>query len=223
MSYSIPVSKRILDIFLIVVTLPITLPLFLVIAGYIKLRSPGPVFFKQQRVGYGAEMFDILKFRSMHVNADTKHHTRHVAHLAKNGRSMEKMDDVDPRIIPGCKLLRASGLDELPQLINVLKGEMSIVGPRPCLVEEYKLLKDLTRFTTLPGLTGLWQVRGKNKTTFERMVELDRIYTMNQSVLLDLYIMIQTPKVLIKQVFGKKRKPVPIVLLKEFDTEFVRR
>ena len=223
MSYKVvPISKRVMDITLIVLTLPISLPIFLLIAGYIKLRSPGPVFFKQERVGCDGNLFGILKFRTMHINADTTFHERHVAHMAQNGRAMEKMDDGDPRIIPGCKVLRASGLDELPQLINVLKGEMSLVGPRPCTVNEFELFTDWTRFSTLPGLTGLWQVNGKNKTTFQRMMALDRAYVINQSMLLDIMIMYKTPMVLFKQVFTKKRKPIPIVL-KEFDTEFVSR
>lgn len=211
--------KRILDLLLIFLSVPITLPLFLLISIYIKVKSPGPIFFKQKRVGINGTVFEIFKFRTMKINAKSDHHVDHINYLVDYGRVMEKLDNKDNRIIPGCKFLRSSGLDELPQLINVLRGEMSLVGPRPCTLDEFKLFKSLTRFTTLPGLTGLWQVNGKNETTFRRMIELDEEYTRKNSVGMDLSIMLMTPLVLIRQVLNIKiRKTIPIVL-KEFDME----
>jgi lipopolysaccharide/colanic/teichoic acid biosynthesis glycosyltransferase len=121
---------------------------------------------------------------------------------------MIKLDNKDPRIIPCGKFIRATGLDELPQLINVLRGEMSLVGPRPSLPYEHKefLPWHKKRCDTLPGLTGLWQVSGKNNTTFERMMELDIWYTRNKSAFLDLKIMLKTPYAIFKQVIEGRRR-----------------
>lgn len=217
----IPYNKRLLDIIIIVLSLPITLPIFLLIAGYIKLRSPGPIFFKQKRIGFGGVPFDIIKFRTMKAGADVSVHNNHIANLVKSYRKMKKMDDVDPRIIPGGKLIRASGLDELPQLINVLMGEMSLVGPRPCTIQEEEMFHDRTRFNTLPGLTGLWQVKGKNETTFEEMVELDSIYVNRRSLWVDINIIIETPFVLVNQIV--KSIDTPTSSVKEFDTKLINR
>lgn len=217
----IPYNKRLLDIIIIVLSLPITLPIFLLIAGYIKLRSPGPIFFKQKRIGFGGVPFDIIKFRTMKAGADVSVHNNHMANLVKSYRKMKKMDDVDPRIIPGGKLIRASGLDELPQLINVLMGEMSLVGPRPCTIQEEEMFHDRTRFNTLPGLTGLWQVKGKNETTFEEMVELDSIYVNRRSLWVDINIIIETPFVLVNQIV--KSIDTPTSSVKEFDTKLINR
>lgn len=201
-SKDVPFSKRLLDLTLIIISAPITVPIFLLIAGYIKLKSPGPILFKQARVGLEGKTFEILKFRTMFNGVGTNLHENYVKSASTAGRKMEKLDDVDPRIIPGCRVLRASGVDELPQLINVVKGEMSLVGPRPCTIAEKILFPNNKRFKVLPGLTGLWQVRGKNKTTFKRMVALDTLYAKNRSTLLDLSIIINTPKVIINQVTG---------------------
>ena len=112
------------------------------------------------------------------------------------------LDGADPRLIPGAKLLRSSGLDELPQLVNVLRGEMSLVGPRPCTVYEHTQFQEWQRerFETLPGLTGLWQVMGKNRLTFNEMIRLDVRYSREFSPVLDLWIMLRTPGVILGQL-----------------------
>jgi lipopolysaccharide/colanic/teichoic acid biosynthesis glycosyltransferase len=131
----------------------------------------------------------------MVVGADTATHERHVGTLIESNGPMTKLDARgDSRIIPVGRLLRAAGLDELPQLINVFRGEMSIVGPRPCLPAEYDqyLPWQRERFHTLPGLTGLWQVSGKNRMTFKEMIECDIRYVRTKSLWLDLKIMLKT-------------------------------
>ena len=161
----VPPWKRVLDISGVLIAFPVLLPMMLLIAIVIKVQSKGPVLFKQDRVGFLEKRFIIFKFRTMLADADTAIHETHVASLIETNEPMIKLDARrDARLFPFGRILRATGLDELPQLINVLRGEMSIVGPRPCLPNEYS--KHLTwqrdRFRTLPGLTGLWQVSGKN-------------------------------------------------------------
>jgi hypothetical protein len=153
----------------------------------------------------------------MFVDADTSLHQGHLHQLMNSNTPMMKMDSKgDPRIIPFGVLLRASGLDELPQLINVLRGEMSLVGPRPCLPYEYDkyLPWQKERFETVPGLTGLWQVSGKNKTTFVEMIQLDIKYTKNKNLWWDLKIILMTVPALIIQTlethWAKKTSPVPV-------------
>lgn len=199
----LPVWKRALDLFCILVSLPVTLPLGLAIAAYIKLVSPGPVLFRQERIGYRGQRFWCLKFRTMRVNADTSCHQQHLKSLLTSDAPMIKLDvKGDPRLIRGGAFLRATGLDELPQLINVLRGEMSLVGPRPCLPYEYEQYDDWARqrCEAVPGLTGLWQVSGKNHTTFRRMIELDIQYARTKSLWLDLRIMAKTFSALAAQV-----------------------
>jgi lipopolysaccharide/colanic/teichoic acid biosynthesis glycosyltransferase len=129
-----PLWKRVLDLSLLMLLAPGWLLVGLLVALVIKLGSPGPVFFRQQRVGYKGRQFLCFKFRTMKVNAETDSHRRHVQALIKSGVRMEKLDArKDPRLVPLGSLLRASGLDELPQLLNVLRGDMSLVGPRPCI------------------------------------------------------------------------------------------
>jgi lipopolysaccharide/colanic/teichoic acid biosynthesis glycosyltransferase len=172
-------------------------------AVIIKIGSAGPVLFCQERIGYLGRRFICLKFRTMVVGADTTVHHQHFSRLVGSNVPMVKMDSHgDPRLIPFGLLLRTSGLDELPQVINVLRGEMSWVGPRPCLPCEYDqyLLWQRERFNTLPGLTGLWQVSGKNKTTFNEMIRLDIRYARNKSLWLDLKIMLWTVPALISQI-----------------------
>jgi len=207
----IPGWKRALDISLILLAIPLLLPVALLIAALIRVVSSGPVLFKQERVGYRGSRFMCFKFRTMVVNADAAVHQGHLNHLMSSNIPMVKMDaQGDPRIIPFGPLLRSSGLDELPQLINVLRGEMSLVGPRPCLPFEYDryLPWQKERFDTVPGLTGLWQVSGKNRTTFVEMVRLDINYARNQAFWLDLKIILKTIPALIGQMrdFRKKQK-----------------
>lgn len=209
----IPGWKRALDIFLIVAAFPLLVPLALMIAVVIRAVSAGPALFKQERVGLRGGRFMCYKFRTMFVNADPTVHQGHLSHLMSANVPMVKMDaQGDPRVIPFGRLLRASGLDELPQLINVLRGEMSLVGPRPCLAYEYDryLSWQKERFDTVPGLTGLWQVSGKNRTTFVEMIQLDIAYARNLNFWLDLKIILKTIPALIVQMRDnrKGRKPL---------------
>jgi len=180
---------------------------FVVLALWIKLVSPGPVFFRQERIGYRGKRFMILKFRTMKVNVETRSHENHLEQLINANVPMTKLDSAgDPRIIPGGRILRATGLDELPQLFNVLRGEMSLVGPRPCTPHEFKNYQvwQKERVNVPPGLTGYWQVNGKNKTTFSEMIKLDIFYTKNLSLWLDLTIMLRTAPALLAQVIESR-------------------
>ena len=199
----LPRWKRALDVTAIIKALPVLLLVSVVIGVVIRAVSAGPILFKQERVGYRGRRFMCLKFRTMHCGVETETHQGHLQQLMTANVPMTKMDAAgDSRIIPLGRLLRASGLDELPQLVNVLKGEMSLVGPRPCLsYEAAKYLPwQLERFNAVPGLTGLWQVNGKNRTTFTRMIQLDIEYARTKSLLLDLKIIFKTIPALVMQM-----------------------
>jgi lipopolysaccharide/colanic/teichoic acid biosynthesis glycosyltransferase len=195
--------KRSIDLCFILASLPFVLPVMAVVALWIKLVSRGPAIFRQERIGRDGRRFMLYKFRSMHLNADTSRHTRHFNHLVESGSPMVKLDLIcDSRLIPlGC-LLRAAGLDELPQFFNVLRGDMSLVGPRPCLPEEYRFFtrSQRVRFQALPGLTGIWQSEGKGVSTFDEMNEMDARYVRTASPLLDLLIISRTPLALVRQM-----------------------
>ena len=204
---SIPFWKRGLDVTLTLLAAPVWLPVMGVIAALIKVVDPGPVFYKQERIGYGGKPFMCLKFRSMRQNAETRSHEGYFQNLMKSEQPMTKLDTKgDARLIPFGRVLRASGLDELAQLFNVLRGEMSLVGPRPCTVKEFFHYEPHQRLraNALPGLTGFWQVNGKNKTTFARMIELDVYYINHQSVWLDLWIILMTFPTLLSQCLETK-------------------
>lgn len=204
----IPRWKRTLDLSLSLLALPLIVPLAAVIGVLIRMVSEGPVLFKQERVGFLGRRFMCFKFRTMFVDADAAMHEGHLHRLMESNTPMTKMDSHgDPRIIPFGRLLRSSGLDELPQLINVFRGEMSWVGPRPCMPYEYDryLPWQRERFTTLPGLTGLWQVSGKNRTTFVEMMQLDIKYARSKTVWRDLGILWRTFPALIIQVWETRR------------------
>ncbi len=205
----VPIWKRGLDVTCILLALPGVGLLFAVIALWIKFSSRGPILFRQERVGLGGRTFVCLKFRSMKVGADAQVHKTYLKQLLRSESPMTKMDvNGDPRLVPLGALLRSTGLDELPQLINVLRGDMSLVGPRPCIpyeAEDY-LSWQKERFNTLPGLTGLWQVSGKNQTTFNEMIKLDIAYVRNKSLRLDLQIILKTVPVLISQVLETRVK-----------------
>jgi len=205
----IPRWKRILDVVFILLMLPLVLPVSALIGLLIVLLSRGPVLFKQERVGFMGRRFICLKFRTMRVDAETSAHQGHLRHLIDSNAPMVKLDaHGDSRIIPFGLLLRSSGLDELPQLFNVLRGEMSLVGPRPCMpYENDKYLPwQHERFNTLPGLTGLWQVSGKNRTTFNEMMELDIKYVRTKSLWLDLMIILKTLPVMAKEVWDARQR-----------------
>ena len=199
----LPGWKRTLDAVAILLALPLLLPLALVIGIIIRRVSTGPILFQQERIGYRGNRFMCLKFRTMFCGAETATHQGHLQQLMDANVPMTKMDSKgDSRIIPFGQLLRSSGLDELPQLINVLKGEMSLVGPRPCLpyeAEKY-LPWQLERFNAAPGLTGLWQVSGKNRTTFIKMIQLDIEYAQTKNLFLDIKIIFKTIPALLVQM-----------------------
>lgn len=193
------------------ITLPIfilQLPVFLFICAIIKLDSKGPVFYRAKSVGKNGSFFSMLKFRSMGVNNDSGIHKDYVTKLIKGEINSEDNEGQplkitnDPRVTRVGKFLRKFSLDELPQLINVLKGDMSIVGPRPCLPYEYEIYKDWhkKRTSVRPGITGLWQVTGRSEVSFEEMILLDLYYIYNRSFVIDLSIAFET----IFVVFGKR-------------------
>ena len=196
LSRSSELIKRSVDLALTVPALIILSPVLAVIAALIKLDSPGPVFFRQVRMGAGDRTFHIYKFRSMHADADARKHE--VAHLNKYLRPggdprMFKIPD-DPRVTRVGRVLRRFSLDELPQLINVTRGEMSLVGARPLILEEDQHIKDWgrCRLDLRPGITGLWQVLGRNDIPFEEMVALDYRYVTNWSLGFDLRLILRT-------------------------------
>ena len=207
MGRPMPLWKRFLDILGALVGLILFSPLFLLVALLIKIISPGPVFFRQERVGYQGKNFTIFKFRTMHVDNDASGHKQYLSHLINGDAPMAKLDAVrDPRIIPFGKFLRAACIDETPQLYNVLRGDMSLVGPRPCLpyeAEEY-LQWHARRFDIVPGMTGLWQVNGKNRLTFKEMIRLDIRYSRGMSLWTDARILLLT----VPAILGMMPKPV---------------
>jgi lipopolysaccharide/colanic/teichoic acid biosynthesis glycosyltransferase len=221
----------VLDICCVFIAGPTLLPLLLMIALLIKLSSKGPLLFKQKRVGFHGETFTLFKFRTMVEGADTGVHEELVADLIESNGPMTKLDARgDKRLIPVGRWLRAAGLDELPQLINVWRGEMSLVGPRPCLPSEYEkyLPWQRERFNVLPGVTGLWQVSGKNRTTFNEMIECDIRYVRTRSFWLDLKIMLKTVPTLIievkdSQISTKAAKQVAVARQKAQPTRVDRR
>jgi lipopolysaccharide/colanic/teichoic acid biosynthesis glycosyltransferase len=201
--------KRLIDVLGSLLLLALLSPVFLIIAAAIKLTSRGPVLFRQKRVGEHGTPFTFLKFRSMYVNNDSSEHREYVRQLIEgradkktangNGAGVFKLTN-DPRITPVGKFLRRSSLDELPQLINVLRGEMSLVGPRPPVpyeVEAYATWHRRRLLEAKPGITGLWQVYGRSRVEFDDMVRLDLRYARDCSPLLDLKILLQTPKAVI--------------------------
>ena len=168
-------------------------PLLLVLAVLVKLSSPGPVFFVQQRTGYRGRSFGMYKFRTMVANAEDLKES--VRHLNKHGAdAIDFKIDKDPRVTRIGSFLRRSSLDELPNLFNVIRGEMRLVGPRPTSFNAYRY-KDshLARLSIYPGMTGLWQISGRSNIDFDQRVELDLSYIAEQSLSLDLKILLKTP------------------------------
>nr|WP_330219507.1 sugar transferase [Peribacillus muralis] len=190
-------TKRIIDIIGSLLGIIFLSPLFILVAILIKIEDPkGPVFFKQVRVGKAETEFHMYKFRSMVSDAEER--LKDLLALNEVSGAMFKMKD-DPRITRIGKFIRKTSIDELPQLWNVLKGDMSLVGPRPPLlreVEEYTSY-DKQRLLVTPGCTGLWQVSGRNETSFSQMVELDLIYIKKSTIFFDLKILVKTVLVLI--------------------------
>jgi lipopolysaccharide/colanic/teichoic acid biosynthesis glycosyltransferase len=199
---TMPNWKRTLDILLSLPALLLLIPLFFIIGLIIKIVSPGPIFYKQTRVGLEEQLFKMWKFRSMHLNASDRVHKDHFKHLISSNSAMNKLDDInDSRIFSFGNFLRKTGIDELPQIFNVLKGDMSLVGPRPCLPYEAELYLNWQRirFNAVPGITGLWQINGKNRTTFSQMIQYDIMYMNSISAWKDISIIIKTiPSIIAK-------------------------
>jgi lipopolysaccharide/colanic/teichoic acid biosynthesis glycosyltransferase len=187
--------KRAMDIAAALFGLVLLTPLFGLISLWIAVDSPGGVFYRQPRIGKGGRVFDLIKFRTMARNAEQALDEE----LLSNPKLRTEWDDYqklrhDPRTTAAGRWLRRFDLDELPQLWNVLKGEMSLVGPRPILVNQRELYGNAyaAYVRVLPGMTGLWQVSGRNRTTFARRVELDRQYIESWSMGLDAYVLVKT-------------------------------
>jgi exopolysaccharide biosynthesis polyprenyl glycosylphosphotransferase len=202
------VVKRGLDVVLSAILLALLSPLIVVIAALVKLSSPGPVFFRQERIGQMMKPFGMLKFRTMRVDADHAIHHQFVTSFIKSSgrRSSENGQNGffkianDPRVTTIGRILRRTSLDELPQLWNVLRGDMSLVGPRPPLqyeVEQYQAWHKRRVLEAKPGVTGLWQVTGRSRTTFDEMVRLDLRYARSYSAWTDIKILLATPRAVI--------------------------
>ena len=202
--------KRALDLLISATVLLLLSPLYLAIAAAIKLTSKGPVLFRQQRVGQYGKLFTVLKFRSMKADSDHGVHKDYVMKLIKNQAERKAADGssegvfkltADDRITPIGRLLRRTSLDELPQIFNVLTGEMSLVGPRPPIPYELSAYETWHRRRILeakPGITGLWQVMGRSSVKFDDMVRLDLRYATSWSLWMDMKILLLTPLAVIK-------------------------
>ena len=200
----LPRWKCLMDIVGSTIGLLLFSPLMFVVAASIKLTSPGTILFKQERVGFLGGRFTLLKFRTMYSSNNPDIHKKYVENFIKNRVSVGEYREQghiykienDPRVTLVGKLLRKTSLDELPQFINVLKGEMSLVGPRPPIpyeYEHYDIWHKRRAWEVKPGITGLWQIKGRSKTTFDQMARLDLKYLKEWSLWLDLKILIQTP------------------------------
>lgn len=200
-SYSLAL-RRFVDVSVSSVVLLLLAPLLLAVLAGIKISSPGPVIFRQTRIGFGGKPFDFYKFRSMHVGTSESSHQEFVEEFIRgnadnasreNELKVFKIKD-DPRIFRFGRFIRRTSLDEMPQLFNVLKGDMGLVGPRPCLPYEWEAYDEWhrDRLRVVPGCTGLWQVIGRSTVTFEDMVIMDLYYISNYSLLLDFRILYKT-------------------------------
>ena len=199
-------ASRTLDVMVAGLALLALVPVIAVAATAVRLSSPGPVLFRQRRLGRGMRPFTVLKFRTMRADADSAVHREFVRSLIdgkpepdQHGKLYKLV--IDDRITRVGRFLRSWSLDELPQLINVLRGEMSLVGPRPVIEYEVEQYPDwyLRRFAVKPGLTGLWQVSGRNERTYEEMVRFDVEYAERRSLWLDLRILARTAVVVMRR------------------------
>lgn len=193
-----PFWKRSFDVVTALALVLLLSPALLLIALFIRLTSGGPVLFKQTRLGEMGREFVIYKFRTLQTcSRATDEHRKFVNDLSTNGAAVNK-PDLSKRLIPGGSFLRKTSLDELPQLLNIIRGEMSLIGPRPdvLLWDDYQPWQ-LRRFEVLPGVTGLWQVSGKNRLTFNEMIDKDIEYVANRSISLDFKIALKTIRMLL--------------------------
>jgi lipopolysaccharide/colanic/teichoic acid biosynthesis glycosyltransferase len=205
-------ARRGLDLLAASALIILLLPVMIAIAVAVRLDSRGPAMFRQRRVGYRQREFTVFKFRSMRLDADEERHRQYISAMIGGDSATEEIEDtggetlyklaVDDRITPVGRRIRSWSVDELPQLFNVVLGDMSLVGPRPAIpyeVESYPAWYS-KRFAVKPGLTGLWQVSGRNQRTYEEMVSLDIDYAESRSFLGDLAILARTPRA----VLGRK-------------------
>ncbi len=214
----LPWWKRTFDLAGASLGLVLLSPLMISIAVFIKLVSRGPVLFKHKRFGFQGQPLYVWKFRSMQANTNPELHQAHVLNIVDDDSELKKI--VNPaELIPLGKILRSTAIDELPQLFNVIRGEMSLVGPRPDVipVEKYDASQQI-RFEVLPGLTGLWQVSGKNHTTFAEMNQLDANYVQQRSFWLDLKIVLWTIPAILKQLTEDFFQPAPTATSSEPNT-----
>lgn len=195
------IVKRIMELCLITFLLPLLIPLCVLVALSVKLSSPGPVFFRHKRIGFAGKDIDVWKFRTMVSDADAVLQD----YFARNPELMSEWEAnhklvCDPRITPIGRFLRKASLDELPQLWNVVRGDLSLVGPRPIVWDEVEKYKDgFSLYKKVrPGLTGLWQISGRSDTSYEERIRLDSYYVRNWSVWFDIYILIKTPEEVIR-------------------------
>jgi lipopolysaccharide/colanic/teichoic acid biosynthesis glycosyltransferase len=193
-------GRRLRDLVLAAIALVLAAPLMLAIAALVRATSPGPVLFRQTRLGQLERPFQMLKFRTMYADCDHAVHREYVTRMLRGedprqhaATALFKLEH-DPRITPIGRFLRRTSLDELPQLFNVLRGDMALVGPRPVLPWEVALYKPhhRERFRVKPGITGLWQVRGRSRLSWSQALELDVEYVRRQSIALDLWILVMT-------------------------------
>ena len=198
------IGKRVPDVLLAVVLIAVTLPVLLIVALAIKLDSKGPVLFRQTRLGRGMREFPVMKFRTMHHGVSDELHKGYIKQLmtaeADPADGLKKLTR-DPRVTRVGAFLRRTSLDELPQLFNVVLGQMSLVGPRPALhyeLEHYEP-SHYARFAVRPGLTGLWQVSGRSELGFRQMLELDAAYARDAGPAMDLQILARTPMTLVRR------------------------
>jgi lipopolysaccharide/colanic/teichoic acid biosynthesis glycosyltransferase len=189
--------KRVLDLALCLLALPVVLPVLVACGVAIRMESPGPVLFRQQRTGRDGRRFGMFKFRTMVANAEELKSS--LAHLNILPPPDFKIPD-DPRITRIGRFLRRTSLDELPQLLNVLRGEMSLVGPRPTsfAAHTYQIWQG-KRLEVPPGITGLWQIRGRNTTTFDERLRMDIEYIARRSLRLDLTILLITVAAVVRR------------------------
>jgi lipopolysaccharide/colanic/teichoic acid biosynthesis glycosyltransferase len=190
-AHAVPAFKRPFDVLGALAAIVLLGPIFVVTALAVRLTSPGPILFRQTRLGLDGAPFQFLKFRSMYVDAEARKAELAAAN-ERNGKCFKIKDD--PRVTPVGRFIRRYSIDEFPQLFNVLRGEMSLVGPRPALPDEVAEFTDHEkgRMAALPGITGLWQVSGRAELSFAEMIELDLRYTRECSLVLDIAILLRT-------------------------------
>ncbi|MFP4163559.1 MAG: sugar transferase [Chitinispirillaceae bacterium] len=196
--------KRVVDIAGSLAAFILFLPVFLIVPVLIRFDSRGPVFFRQERIGLNGKKFILYKFRSMRVDGDDSIHREYVRRLIQEGAETQqegvyKITD-DPRVTAVGRFLRRTSLDEMPQFINVLLGDMSLVGPRPAIpyeIEDYHIWHRRRLLETKPGITGIWQVEGRSRTTFDTMVRMDLRYGRTRNFLLDMKLILKTPVALV--------------------------